>query len=164
LQGGGHRIDTTAVTAGILLIVVIALIPIIAVPRPFASITITSIKDYFQAIQALVTTVGILVGGYWAYEKFVLKREEFPAAKITHQITYVPITDEKSLLRVTINISNQGGVLLKVSAGEMWIQQVLPCHPELLEKISQGEDLPRIRSKIAWPLLPGGEQEFDIEQ
>lgn len=122
--------------------------------RLIRSLTATSFKDVMQGIQALVTTVAIGVGGWWSYRLFVRKRERYPRAKVTHLASHWPLGEERILLRVAVDISNQGAVLLIPGAGELWVQQVRPLLPELAACLGRGEDpVAKGGTEVEWPLL-----------
>jgi hypothetical protein len=104
-------------------------------------------KDFF-------TGLAIIVGGWWSYNKFIRQREKFPRSKITHNIVHKPLTNDKVLLHITVNISNAGEVLLRLKSAETRIQQVLPLSGKTGKLVKSGND-PVLRGQleIEWPLL-----------
>lgn len=117
-------------------------------------ISATTFKDTLQGIQALFTSVAILVGGWWSYTLFIRKRERYPRALVTHRVAHWPVAGGKVLLRVTVDIANQGAVLLVPGAGEIRVQQLRPLTPELVAALTQGEDpISPGWTEVEWPQL-----------
>lgn len=107
----------------------------------------------FQTIQAILTIVAILVGGFWTYLLFVKKRQKYPAANTSHCVSNRPIIDGKVLLRVVTNISNDGNVLLSLESGLIRVQQVRPVSEELAESLNGEKYFEEAQTEISWPLL-----------
>jgi len=111
-------------------------------------------KDALESLKSLFTVVAIVVGAIWTYRAFVRKRHKYPRAKLGQSISSWRFPDEKTLLRVCVRIENVGEVLLKLPAGEIWVQQMLPCPQEVKEKITGGGDpVLRGEAQIQWPLV-----------
>jgi hypothetical protein len=92
---------------------------------------ITDFKELAEGIQAIATTVALIVGGFWTYTLFLKRRQAFPRPKIEHQVVIKKIQSTQYLLFATITIINASEVLLKIRSGSIWVQQVLPLTPEL---------------------------------
>ena len=115
---------------------------------------IQEVKDCARIIQSLLSIIAIFCGGVWSYILFVRKREVSPRANISHKITYKSLTDDKSLLHLTVMISNIGDVLISLKDGVIRLHKVSPVIPELLEYIERGE-VPLIGNSNEgnWPLI-----------
>jgi hypothetical protein len=138
-------------------------------PTPTPQVTLTFWKDLSSTFQSIVTVAAIL-GGAFLYLK---RRQRFPRAKITLQITDRLITENKTVLRVAVTVSNQGEVLLSLESGFAGVQQVVPCPRPLLDSIRTADSiLAETKTEADWALLahsdvsdkrqiePGEEEEF----
>ncbi len=128
-----------------------------------------TLKDIVEIVQGIITAIGIVVGGVWAYLLFVRKRQKYPRADITHEITHYLITDDKVLLHVTVTVKNVGDVLLQLVSGVMRIQQILPLLPEITKAVHEGRDpVGKEMTEVAWPEIVsrntlGKPEEIEIE-
>lgn len=83
-------------------------------------------KDAAQGVQSIVTSIGLVLGGGWTYQKFFKYRKDKPKATIQQQIVTCQLTPTKRLLRDEVTIRNDSEVLLTIDRGKIWLQQVLP--------------------------------------
>jgi len=111
-------------------------------------IQIDVVKDALDTIQAITTivqvilsSVAIIVGGWWVYRNVVLKRERMPRAAITHDVTANKLTDRKTFVHVVVAITNTGDVLLRLKNCLIIVQQVLPLLPEVASIIQDDKNL-----------------------
>ncbi len=119
-----------------------------------SSISLDQLVNLITIIQRTLTTLAIIIGGFWSYLLFIRKRQKYPRANLSHTSISKQLTKEKILLHVSIQIFNPGEVLLSLRKGEVWIQQILPPTPELLTYIEQGNDPVMEReTEIKWHLL-----------
>lgn len=129
----------------------------------------TSLKDIADIMQAFATVIALLIGGIWSYMLFVKKRQRYPRASITHQISHRPMSNSKIILNVTTIISNTGDVLLSLVSGLTRVQQMLPLSTEILKSIDERKDpVPDGKTEIEWPLISERlskweKEEFEIE-
>ena len=65
-----------------------------ALKRLILSVDYELIRNIAQTFQALVTSFGIIIAGFW----FIKKRQQFPRGNLTHKIIY------KELDKNTINL------------------------------------------------------------
>lgn len=124
---------------------------------------ITRVKDSANILQSIFTVIALIISGTWGYWLFVQNRQRYPRATIEHQITHRPISDDKLLLHVVLNVHNIGNILLSIISIKTRVHQVFPPSTEILEKIKKGES-PLIEgySEIGWHLLD--KQEFNFEK
>lgn len=101
---------------------------------------IASTKDFVQTIQSVLTTLGLIIAGFWAWRKFRKRREIFPKLRLKHEVTSFPIdnTDYRAV-HVILTLENLGNVLIKSEGGETKID-VLDPSPPLLKKIKEVVD------------------------
>jgi hypothetical protein len=132
-----------------------------------------SLRDLVEIAKSIVSMAALLVGGVWAYRLFWLKRQRYPRITIEHQIIHKPLTAERTLLNVTVNLSNDGDVLAELKSGEIWIQQILPLPPNFAPILDEGRDMIRVlreliaeeskvmwQTEIAWPVIADYSMQF----
>ena len=119
---------------------------------------ISMVKDIAQIIQAVATIMAIIVGGSWAYSRFVRGRLGQPHANIDHEVTHRPIGDGNVLLRVKVTIQNVGHSLLKLGESTLRVQQILPLSEEVLGAIKEGQNpIKDGETEVRWALIESRE-------
>jgi hypothetical protein len=141
----------------------------------------TTLKDWVDVAQSVVTIVAVIVGGIWTYDVFIKERRDYPHANIEHQITHLALSDKQNLLRVGLDLTNAGSSLMKIDHSLIRIQQILPaascsndpCATSQLKEALAG--IERKEDRFAWPLIaertvtdpieiePGEKQSLDYE-
>lgn len=107
-------------------------------------------------VRDITTAGGILIGGWWAYQKYFRQREGEERADLIHHITTVEV-DDKLLLRVVLEIKNVGPVAIEPAGGELLVQ--IPKRP-----VVNGDDDPhRIWTTIRSCKYPFRGNELCIE-
>lgn len=126
-------------------------------------------KDLFSIIQTALTSVGIVVGGFWTYCLFVRQRLSFPKVDIKLFIQDKIIFEGTRFIHAEIKLSNLGTVILKSDYSELRLRKILPIPDEIEPDIKKGLD-PVLEGKteIEWPLIVGrewkwNEKDFEIE-
>jgi hypothetical protein len=110
-------------------------------------------------VQIIALIIGSIVGAYWSYWLLTEKRELFPRAKITHQITAIFFTNDELLLRVKETICNSGNTLLELFLGEIWINQLLPFQADVYDDVRKWKNIDNIEKgqrgpeMISWPVI-----------
>lgn len=123
---------------------------------------LASNKDAFDALKSLATILAFFVGGFWTWLLFVSKRERFPRASVTQDVSVWDISDKHRLVRVHIVVKNEGDVLLCMSKGHTWLQQMKPWPEQLLKAIADGNNpVPDDETEFRWPLI--GERNFAFQ-
>ena len=92
----------------------------------FAKMSVAFWKDFSAIIQALLTSIGILIGGIWTYLLFVRQRLHFPKVNIGLSVTDVLLPDGNRLIHAEVKIDNVGSVILCSNYAELRIRQVVP--------------------------------------
>ena len=122
---------------------------------------VATVKDIAQTVQAVITVVAILVGGFWAYLRFVRGRLGRPRANLTHQVTHRSLENDKVLLRVTVIVENVGNVLLRLGDCILRVQQILPLPVHVSRAIQ--EDLELVEedlTEIQWSEIISRQRDF----
>lgn len=87
-------------------------------------------------IENLMTSLGIIVAGWWTYKLFIQQREDKPKleTKINHE--FVKVTDSKTLLNFKIYLYNIGNVALKSDWAIIRLFKISPLSDELIEAVN----------------------------
>jgi len=111
-------------------------------------------KDLLEAVHSLASIIALGVGGVWAYNAFIRKRETYPRANVSHRIMHRSICSEKTLLRVAVYIENPGDVLLSLAHGMIRIQEMSPWLTSLKQiSVSPIGYAADGDTEIAWPRI-----------
>ncbi len=77
--------------------------------------TFLEFKDLAEALQAVLTSLSILIGGSWVVYRFVLQQERFPNINFTTDINIVGKQGNFWLAELTATIENKGKAQHKMS-------------------------------------------------
>jgi hypothetical protein len=139
--------------------------------------------EWLPIVQASVTIVTVLVGGWWTYKLFIEEREQYPHANIEQKLSHVALSEQANLLRVGIELTNVGKTLMRIQESTIRVQQIVPSTPcpnqpvvcaadEVAAALSEVQ---RQTNQISWPLIaersfrfpfeiePGEKQTLDFE-
>ncbi|HUO44223.1 MAG TPA: hypothetical protein VMT94_04850 [Burkholderiales bacterium] len=119
-------------------------------------------KSAIKQIESIITSIAIIVGGFWTYDLFVKERQNFPHAKMEQKISHVGLSPEVNLLRVEIDLSNTGSSRLVIDKSQIYIQKILPlascehidpknCVSDQIKTALRESD--RDADSFAWPLI-----------
>jgi len=109
-------------------------------------------KNNADAIQALVTTIAIVIGSTWAFAAFLRRRERLPHLNVEHVVMAWPVGNAR-LLHLRIRVTNVGGVIGRLREGKAWVQQMFPLPYDVALKIRNGDDpVADGCTEVAWPL------------
>lgn len=114
----------------------------------------TIIQAIFTSIQAILISIGIVVGGFWTYLMFVRERLGFPKVNIDLNIEDIDHPPNKRIVHVEIQLKNIGRVILKSDYSELRIRKVVPIPEEISSLVEKGDDpVAEGRTEIEWPLI-----------
>jgi hypothetical protein len=139
--------------------------------------------EWLPIVQAFVTIVTVLVGGWWTYKLFIEEREQFPHANIEQKLSHVALSEQTNLLRVGIELTNAGKTLMRIQESTIWVQQIVPSTPcpnhtavcAADEVATAVREVRRQTNRFSWPLIaersyifafeiePGEKQTLDFE-
>jgi hypothetical protein len=124
-------------------------------PTP-SPLVLPSLSDTVTLIQCIITTFALLIGGLWTYNLFILRREKYPKAIISHNIFTSKIGRKKRLIHINVKIENIGPVLIKIKSGEIRILQILPFEWSLIKNDN-------LKNEISWYQLDQKLQDKNFE-
>ena len=126
-------------------------------------------KETVQTIQAIVTTIAVLVGGIWTYNLFVKERRNYPHLNVEQKVSHIALSDRVRLLGVSIGIANTGTSRALLRKSIVRIQQilpVLPCsarEPCAVDQVNAAlKAVERKEDRFSWPLIGERETVSDI--
>jgi hypothetical protein len=94
-------------------------------------------KDLSEAVSAVVSSLAILLGGLWAYWKFVIQREREPRAEFDVTAEFLGVQDGKWLLEVSARLNNKGHVRHLMKNATMNARYLTAADP-ILESSEKG--------------------------
>ena len=109
-----------------------------------------------QTIQALVLSSVPFAAGYW----FFKKRKFYPRANLKHQVIHKFLDNGELLIRVVVEIVNQGDVSIDLKKSEVLVQWVLPLRDHIREQINHA--VKNHKKDVLWPTI--GEKEVMIKR
>jgi len=119
-------------------------------------------KNISGIIQALTTSIAIVIGGVWTYLIFVRQRLNFPKVVIELITENHILPDGNRLVHAEVAINNVGNILLRSNYAELRIRQVLPVHDVIKTTIDDGKNpVMEDGTKIEWPMLCGREWKWE---
>src|SRR5258707_5612667 len=92
---------------------------------------ITNFKDLAQGVSAIISSLAILVGGLWAYWKFVIQKERQPRAEFDVTAEFLGVQDGKWLLEVSARLNNKGHVRHLMKNANMNVRYLTAADPVL---------------------------------
>jgi hypothetical protein len=87
------------------------------------------LKNVSAAIQSLVTSMALVVGGAWAYTKFRYRREKDPRAECDVELNFVGLQDGRVLVEVSAYVENKGSVRHPVQDFTITLRYLLDSDP-----------------------------------
>ena len=76
---------------------------------------IETIKDIADIAKNLATVGGVIIGGLWAYRRFIRQEEDFPHIEFSADINFVAEKGDWWIVELISTIKNKGRVQHKVS-------------------------------------------------
>lgn len=123
---------------------------------------LTNFESLINIVESIAVIVAIIIGGLWALKLFFTKREKYPKANLSNEITHLAIDNEKILLRVIVKLENQGDVLIILSSICIRILQINPWPHEFIAKIKKGEEvIAKDETEYSWPYIE--EREINLK-
>ena len=71
---------------------------------------ITKFKEIAEATQAIVTTIGIIMGGAWVLRTYVFQKEYFPRIDFSVDINFIGVHNGEWLIEVLGLLNNKGQI------------------------------------------------------
>jgi hypothetical protein len=126
------------------------------------------LQDWASAaaiVESVATVIALCVAGLWTYRLFVKNRASYPRALVSIVHRLQPIAEQSRILRVEIQVKNDGAVLLPIGSLVCRLLQVRPVTGSLEERLRDG--LPLIlpnKQRVDWPMLDSRNWEYNKDQ
>ncbi len=124
-------------------------------PTPIPSL-IEALPNIVTLAQCIISTLALIIGGFWTISLFRLRREKYPKAKVSHVIFSTKIGRKKRLLHINVKIENLGQVLIKINKGEIRILQIIPFEWSLVKPDQK-------TNEIEWYQIGGNSNDIKLE-
>jgi hypothetical protein len=118
-------------------------------------------KNWSGFVADLAQVGAILIGGWWAYNRFIREREGRPRAALQLTVSHRKLSRQHTLVRVGLRIHNPGSVLLHLRQLRFDVYQVLPLADEAKSALEAGTLIPSKSGEAEWPCIGLQEQEWD---
>jgi hypothetical protein len=107
-----------------------------------------------EAVASALTGAAIVVGGFWAYWRFVRERTRWPRGNLEMSVTHRRLDEELSVLHAKIRMRNVGRGLMKLEEIRVDLQRVRPLDDGMRQAIGRGKAFTQDGGyQAAWPLI-----------
>ena len=112
-----------------------------------------------SVLPAYIQSVGLIVGGWWAYRKFIRRREDEPATDIDVEVKFIGKQDAKWIIEITSFLKNQSLVRVEYEKFEVRIRYLM-----MGDKVEDGGE--KIKYQLNFPRtiderISGGKRFFE---
>lgn len=84
------------------------------------------VRNYTQSAQGAVTVLALIVGGIWAYRKFVLRQERYPHIETSADIHFIGKHADYWIIELIAYVENKGAAQHKMSKFDFDLYHLLP--------------------------------------
>jgi hypothetical protein len=113
----------------------------------------TDVEAWSNVASNAAQVGAIVVGGWWAYTRFIRQREEFPRATLEQVVTHRELDGDHTFLRVSVKVDNVSAVLLSTETVRTDVFQVLPVTEETGKALQAGQLVPDGSRDARWPCI-----------
>ena len=111
------------------------------------------VRDGVQAIQAIVTVIAILGGGYLAARRLQLFRPFEPHLTVAHSISHRPVGSRYMHIAVEVTLHNTSRVSISLRSAEFLLQQVAPVSDSEVEQLYSQVFEDQEQKDLQWEIL-----------
>jgi hypothetical protein len=106
-------------------------------------VSVTIAKIISEILFSFFQIIAIIIAGIWAYEQFIINREEYPYPRIEQRCEHYVLEKCIVYLTVFVTVTNQGKTKLDLNGAKIIIRQVSPLLKEVKAEIERAlQDLP----------------------
>ena len=98
-----------------------------------ASSSLGQIKEVLLSLQAAVTTLAIVVGGFLAYRRLQIFRTFEPHLTISNKVSHRPIGESYVHVAVTATLHNSSKVKMEIREAVFLLQKIAPVSDDVVE-------------------------------
>lgn len=118
------------------------------------------VRNYAQAMQSALTPLALIVGGIWAFRKFVLRQEQYPHIETSADINFIGKHKDHWVIELIAWVENKGTAQHKMTEFDFDLYHLLP-HFSLEENEQIGGQVPHLTKKGSF--LPRGHRLFFVD-
>jgi hypothetical protein len=74
-----------------------------------------NIKTWIEIVQGLLTIAALLIGGFWAWSRFVVERGLIPASQMDLALRTIGFSESATIVEIAVQLHNTGSSALMVS-------------------------------------------------
>ncbi len=111
------------------------------------------VRDGAQAIQAIVTVIAILGGGFLAARRLQVFRPFEPHLTVTHEISHRPVGSQYVHIGVEVILHNTSRVSISLRKAEFLLQQVSPVSDSEVELLYAQVFEDQEQKDLQWEIL-----------
>jgi len=126
-------------------------------------ISLQIVGDYVQIIEAIVSTLAVIIGGFFAWRKWFKEAPEEERAIVTHEIDSCLLSKDARLVHVAFTIENKGTSRLLFTEGYTKIFQAKPLHQKIKGLLKMEEEKRPVAvtgTEYDWPNI--GEKHYPV--
>jgi hypothetical protein len=116
-----------------------------------AVVSLDALKTATSIAADVVTTAAIVVGGVWAYWRFIRERTRWPRASLELVIAHYKLTESTIALNAKIKVHNKGKGLMKLQELRVDLYRVLPVSIDFSSRVDSGSLVPNGEVEAEWP-------------
>lgn len=80
-----------------------------------SSLTLADLKDVTSIVQSFVTALALIIGGVWAYRRYVVEENRFPHIETSAEINFVGLHGDYWIVELRAVLNNKGKVQHKIA-------------------------------------------------
>jgi hypothetical protein len=114
---------------------------------------IEDIENLSDVAKNVVTAAAVVVGGIWAYWRFVRERARWPRASVTLSFEERELDARVALLNILVDVSNEGKGLMEITNIRMDLHRVRPVEDKEKCRIAADNFHREDSTEADWPLI-----------
>ena len=118
------------------------------------------VKEALWVVQAVVTTLAIVLGGIFAAYKWQVFRESEPHLTITNRVSHRFVGDSYVHIAVTAELRNGSRVQVELLKGIFSLQLLSPTTDELVESLYDQVFEKGTHTTLLWPIIDEAERDW----
>ena len=103
--------------------------------------------EWTKLIESWIKIVAIFTAGMWTWWLFVRRRQKYPRAITSHAVQIHELDSNTRLVHLELAIENKGEVLVEISEGKAFIQQIVPLAGNVQSLTENGQN------ELNWPYI-----------
>ena len=111
------------------------------------------VREVTETVQAVVTAIAILAGGYFAFSRLQIFRTFEPHLTISHRVSHRRLSDSYMHIDATAILQNNSKVQIELREGFVRLQGISPISDEEAESLYDGISEDGEDEDPQWPVL-----------